>query len=109
MIARARSHPKGGDCVWHGKYLGFLLVVGWSKAKVFTSSKNRVRVELNLWTMKKFSQAGRVLLLKTVIPAIPTYVMSCFSLPNPFLVELECLMENFFWHAGTELKIYCLA
>lgn len=63
------------------KYLGMLAVVGRSKKDVFSFLKDRVWDRVKKWNVRDFSMAGREVLIKAVLQAIPTYVMSCFLLP----------------------------
>ncbi|KAL0427944.1 UNVERIFIED_CONTAM: putative mitochondrial protein [Sesamum latifolium] len=49
------------------------------------------------WGAKRLSQAGRMVLIKVVAQAIPTYAMGCFLLPDGILHELESMSANFFW------------
>ena len=44
---------------------------------------------------KLLSQAGREVLLKVVIQAIPTYTMGCFKLPIGLCNEIEVLIKKF--------------
>ena len=41
---------------------------------------------------KLLSRAGREVLIKVVIQAIPTYYMSCFKLPKGLIKELETMI-----------------
>ncbi|KAL0463003.1 UNVERIFIED_CONTAM: putative mitochondrial protein [Sesamum latifolium] len=80
----------------HDKYLGLPSVVGRAKRDVFEGLKDRCWQKLNGWATKKLSQAGRVTLIKSVLQAIPSYIMNCFEIPKGTLKELERMMANFF-------------
>lgn len=64
------------------KYLGLPTIVGKSKTQIFGFVKDRVWKKLKGWKEKTFSRAGREVLIKAVAQAIPSYVMSCYMLPN---------------------------
>lgn len=49
------------------------------------------------WIVKFLSQAGKEMLLKSVVQAIPTYCMSIFMLPRAILMAINKLMQNFWW------------
>jgi hypothetical protein len=48
---------------------------------------------------KFLSQAGREILIKAVIQAIPTYTMSVFQLPKSLCTEINAMMGRFWWGA----------
>uniref|UniRef100_A0A803PVH3 Reverse transcriptase n=1 Tax=Cannabis sativa TaxID=3483 RepID=A0A803PVH3_CANSA len=50
---------------------------------------------MHTWSEKVFSAGGREVLLKAVVQAIPTYIMSCFQLPVYICDQLESMMANF--------------
>ncbi|XP_075649960.1 uncharacterized protein LOC142620482 [Castanea sativa] len=59
------------------------------------------------WKEKLLSQAGREILIKEVIQAIPTYAMSCFKLPKGLIKELKSLVRKFWWgYRGEQRKIH---
>lgn len=41
------------------------------------------------------SRVGKDVLIKDVAPAIPSYVMSCYKLPESVCQELEGILANF--------------
>ena len=63
------------------KYLRLPAVVGKNKKASLNYIKERVWAKLQGWKEKFISQAGREILLKVVVQAIPTFAMSCFKLP----------------------------
>ena len=50
--------------------------------------------KLKGWKEKLLSQAGREVLIKAVIQAIPIYTMSCFKLPKGLVRELEGMIRK---------------
>ncbi|KAL0404652.1 UNVERIFIED_CONTAM: putative mitochondrial protein [Sesamum radiatum] len=80
----------------HDKYLGMPAVVGRSKRDLFFNVKDRVWARLQRWKCKSLSQAGKLILIKSVIQTMPTYVMSCLLVPNSICQEIEGMMADFF-------------
>ncbi|XP_042987152.1 uncharacterized mitochondrial protein AtMg00310-like [Carya illinoinensis] len=81
----------------HDKYLGLPSFVGKSRFQSFKAIKDRVWAKLQGWKEKLLSQAGREVLIKAVVQAIPTYTMSCFQLPKGFCKDLEGMFARFWW------------
>ena len=77
------------------KYLGLPSVIGRAKKKAFHEVKDRIWKRLQGWKEKFLSQAGREVLIKVVIQAIPTYAMSVFSFLASLCVDI-CSMANRF-------------
>ena len=63
------------------KYFGLLKVVGRNKKESLRYIKERVWNKIQGWREKLLSQAGKEILLKAVVQAIPSFAMSCFKLP----------------------------
>ena len=61
------------------RYLGLPTAVGRITSGTFDHIDGRIRGKMNGWSEKNLACAGREVLLKTVIQAIPTYSMSCFN------------------------------
>jgi hypothetical protein len=79
------------------KYFGLPALIGRSQIREFQGPKERVRRRLTDWKIKLLLQAGREILLKAVVQAIPTYSMSLFLLPKELCKEINKLMQNFWW------------
>ena len=71
--------------------------MGRAKKRSFIYLKERVWKKLQGWKEKLLSIAGREVLVKAIIQAIPTYTMSCFKLPKGLIIELEVLIRKFWW------------
>lgn len=78
-------------------YLGLPAMVGRNKKASFEKLKQRVWKRLYDWEGKLLSQAGKEVLIKSIIQVIPTYTMSCFKLPITLCHEIESLVWKFWW------------
>lgn len=81
----------------HSKYLGLPTMVGRSKKVIFSTLKERIWKKLNGYKEKLLSQAGREVLIKSVLQAIPIYVMSIFRIPDTLIDEIHSLLARFWW------------
>ena len=77
------------------KYLGLPSPVGKHKKASFDYIKERIWRKLQGWKEKLLSQAGREVLIKAVVQAIPTYSMCFFKLPLGLCHEIEGLIRKF--------------
>lgn len=48
--------------------------------------------------------AGRVVLIKSVLQSIPTYIVQTFIILKSVITKLERIMKNFFWRYGMDKK-----
>jgi hypothetical protein len=78
-------------------YLGLPILLGNSKKRAFHRIIEKVQNRIEGWRAKTLSQAGRLVLIKTVATALPSYTMSSFFLPNSFCSELDRIFKNFWW------------
>ncbi|KAK7837690.1 hypothetical protein CFP56_020890 [Quercus suber] len=92
------------------QYLGLPSLVGRAKKKSFSLIKEKIWKKLKGWKEKLLSQAGREILVKAVIQAIPTFTMSCFKLPKGLISEIETLIRKFWWgYRGDQKKIHWIS
>ena len=93
--------------IQYEKYLGLPSLIGRNKKASFNYIKERVWKKLQGWKEKLLSQAGKEVLIKAVVQAIPTYTMSCFKLPLGFCSEIKSLIRRFWWgQKGDRRKIH---
>lgn len=72
-------------------------MVDRKKKTIFGYLRECIWKKINSWSVKCLSKAGREVLVKAVAQAIPTYAMSVYLLPSTLSVELECMMNSFWW------------
>lgn len=56
------------------------------------------------WKQKLLSQAGREILIKAIVQAIPSYSMSCFLLPQKLINKIMLVVRNFWWGGDPSSK-----
>ncbi|KAG7968809.1 hypothetical protein I3843_07G000900 [Carya illinoinensis] len=78
-------------------YLGLPSVVGKAKYRVFSSIKGRIEKRIKTWHNKFLSQAGKKVLIKSVLQSLPTYAMSLFLLPSKLCKVIYQLLSRFWW------------
>ncbi|KAL0462492.1 UNVERIFIED_CONTAM: hypothetical protein Slati_0136800 [Sesamum latifolium] len=92
----------------HDKY-AVSPVFGASKLAMFNDIKDWIRREMPSWSSRKRSEASYLVMIKSVLQAIPMYAMSCFKLPEVFIGEVDRLLAAFFSHQDGGRKIHWLA
>ncbi|XP_071922616.1 uncharacterized mitochondrial protein AtMg00310-like [Coffea arabica] len=80
-----------------GRYLGLPMAIGRSKNQVFGYIKISIINKLKGWKNKMLSSAGKEVLIKSVIQAMPNYAMACFKLPKGLCKEICKCIANFWW------------
>ena len=80
-----------------GTYLGLPSMIGRNRTTVFSYIKDRVWHKINSWGSRCLSKAGKEIMIKSVLQAIPSYVMSIFKIPNSIVTAIEKMMNSFWW------------
>ncbi|KAL9680564.1 hypothetical protein QQ045_018445 [Rhodiola kirilowii] len=90
----------------HSSYMGLPLAFNNKKAELFRSIEERTVKRINDWKHKLLSGAGREVLIKSVLQAIPTYAMSCFKLPTLLCRKLASNIMRFWWSSRKNRGIH---
>lgn len=69
--------------------------------------REQVWEKINTWRGLYFSFAGKEVLIKAVLQAIPSYVVSCFRLPLGLVEDIHKAMASIWWgDKGSQRKIH---
>ncbi|XP_039687081.1 uncharacterized protein [Medicago truncatula] len=90
----------GQEVLGTGKYLALPSMVGRDCNATFSYIKYRVWKKINSWSSNCLSKAVREVVIKSVLQAIPLYVMSIFQLPATLIDTIEKMMNSFWWGHG---------
>lgn len=77
------------------KYLGLPAIIGRSKKAIFSGLKDRIWKKVQGWKENFLSRVGREFLIKSVIQAIPIYMMSIFRLPEGLINDIHSMFAKF--------------
>lgn len=80
-----------------GKYLGVPILHEKVNRRSFKFILDKVDKRLSSWKAKTLSFAGRLTLTKSVIQAMPTYVMQSSLLPKFVCDEVDKRCRRFLW------------
>ena len=88
------------------KYLGLPSTVGKSQVASFASIKGHIWDRINASKEKFLPHAGKEVLMKVMLQAIPTYTMNVFKLPKSLCQGINSLFSKFWWgHQNNSSKI----
>jgi hypothetical protein len=70
---------------------------GRMKKGKFQPSKEKLSKKCTNWAEKFMSMAAKDVLIKSIVQAIPIYIMSMFKLPVGFHEDYMRIVRNFWW------------
>ncbi|XP_062100125.1 uncharacterized protein LOC133806004 [Humulus lupulus] len=86
------------------KNLGIPGLVGRSKRETFKSIKGRIWNKIKGWKRSMFSTAGKEVLIKAVVQAMPNYAMKCFRLPLNLINNIHSIAAKFWWGSSEKKR-----
>jgi hypothetical protein len=103
-IQRNLENIQGFECkTLPMKYLGIPLTDRACKMATWEGVINKLQERVKNWTYRSLNLAGRHVLTKAVLQAIPTYMMSLFPAPKGILQKIRAIQREFLWR-GVESK-----
>ncbi|XP_057870752.2 uncharacterized protein LOC131077305 [Cryptomeria japonica] len=85
-----------------GKFLGMPLFTGAGKAEIWKGFLDGCKAKMEGWKSKWLSLAGHLLMLKTIVPAMPIFPMACFKLLGLVIKIMQQKMRKFLWNENRE-------
>lgn len=86
------------------KYLGLPMALGRLTDRQFDHIVERARSRVQGWCEKKLSYAGKEVLLKSVVQALPAYSMSCFKLTKGLCSKVTAVMSRYWWSGSLDKR-----
>ncbi|XP_068329845.1 uncharacterized protein [Pyrus communis] len=80
-----------------GRYLGLPSIWGRSKKQGLAFVKERILEKVQGWKQCTLSQAGKEVMIKAVIQAIPAYSMHLFKFPKTLCSDFDAIIAEFWW------------
>eukprot|EP00253_Pinus_taeda_P011019 PITA_11019 len=79
------------------KYLGAPLFALAIKHSTWSCLLEKLEAKLFLWTHRTLNMSGRLVLIKAILQAMPTYLFSILAAPKWVLKAIKQLQRNFLW------------
>ncbi|GMJ00001.1 hypothetical protein HRI_003669300 [Hibiscus trionum] len=90
-------------------YLGLPLGNNRNSTALWDPVVSKFDASLANWKANNLSISGRLVLIKSVLSALPIYYMSLFKMPASIVQKLNSRMANFLWgETGSSKKIHWL-
>src|SRR5438270_7395813 len=79
-------------------YLGYPLHYGRTTAILFSSLINKLQAKLGAWKGKIMSLGAKLILIKHVLYAMPSYLLALIHPPMIVIHSLNKIFADFFWN-----------
>jgi hypothetical protein len=86
------------------KYLSIPLTDKAYKLSTWEGIVNKLQDWVKNWTFRSLNLAGRLILTKSVLQAIPTFMMSVFLAPKGILQKIRTIQREFLWRGAETRK-----
>eukprot|EP00253_Pinus_taeda_P033781 PITA_33781 len=90
------------------KYLGNILDFTSKKMKNWQGILDKLSNKVANWAFRTLNIAGRIVLAKSVLQAIPVYPLSIMAAPIGICVRIREIIRNFIWRGADQKKKWLL-
>eukprot|EP00253_Pinus_taeda_P024197 PITA_24197 len=91
------------------KYLGNILDFTSKKMKNWQGVLDKLSNKVANWAFRTLNIAGRIVLAKSVLQAIPVYPLSIMAAPLGICIRIREIIRNFIWRGADQKKKWALA
>ncbi|XP_059066346.1 uncharacterized protein LOC131045374 [Cryptomeria japonica] len=85
-------------------YLGVPFFANKVKVSFWDKKVSGVSKKILAWNHKWLTMAGKIVLIKSVLNAVPTYLMSILKAPKDVIVSLKDTLRSFLWNNNRDGK-----
>ena len=82
------------------RYLGIQLGANHRKVATWRPIIDKIEKKLSGWKASLLSQAGKLVLIKTVLNSLPIFYLGLFKMPKSVAKKIISLQSRFFWSKG---------
>ena len=90
------------------KYLGASLTESTIKQVSWKDLLDKLKQKLNLWTFQALNFPSKLILVKSVLQAMPLYLFSVLAAPKSVIKQIRNIQRNFLWGGGDYHKKWAL-
>ena len=83
-------------------YLGIPFFMGSNKSLYWSSVIQHIQSRIASWKVRWLSLAGRILMIKSILVAIPNYFIAILKIPPIVLVKIQKLIKGFLWSGNLD-------
>lgn len=80
-------------------YLGLPTIMGHNNSALLGYLKERINARIRSWDERFISRSGKVVLIKNVAQALPSYAMGVFLLRQGITKDIERMLARFWWQS----------
>ena len=77
---------------------------GKKKKNAFFPLIEKIRARFSGWNLNLMSQAGKIVLIQSVLMAMPVYILQAVNPPKSVICEIEGILARFFWGSTSEKR-----
>eukprot|EP00253_Pinus_taeda_P015937 PITA_15937 len=90
------------------KYLGNVLDFNSKRLKNWQGVLAKLKNKVANWTFRTLNIAGRIVLVKSVLQAIPIYPLSIMAVPQGVCTKIREILRKFIWGGSSQQKKWAL-